>query len=122
MPDYNRVVPAKFLGDGDDTLMRSIIEKYAIETRSMDGKPTGQFFLDKSGASALATEVVGTHLKLAGSELNKYLDARFPEAWSRFDVNQEGKFEASRGPTFCRYLVPDVIAGFGLQLNAAPKH
>ena len=102
------------MGDGDDKLMKSIIEKYAIETRGMDGKPTGQFFLDKAGASALATEVVGTHMKLAGDELNKYLDKLFPEAWSRFDVNQEGKFEASRGPSFCRYMVPDVIAGLGL--------
>ena len=124
MDGYNRVVPDRFLGSGDDTLMRSIIEKYAVETRGMDGKPTGQFFLDKAGASALATEVVGTHLKLQGAELNKYLDENFPKAWAHFDVNQEGKIEASRGPMFARMMVPDVIAGFGLQLShaPAPKH
>ena len=117
--NYTRTVPERFMGAGDDTLMRSIIEKYAVETKDKDGKPTGQFFLDKAGASTLATEVVGTHLKKSGADLTKYLDEKFPEAWDRFDVNKEGKFEASRGPSFCRYLVPDVTAGFGLQL--APK-
>ena len=119
--DYTRVIPERFLGAGDDTLMRSILEKYAIETRGKDGKPTGQFYLDKAGASALATEVVGTHMKLHGAELTKYLDQKFPEAWDRFDVNKEGKFEASRGPSFCRYMVPDVIQGFGLQLAPVKK-
>ena len=119
MDGYTRVVPDRFMGAGDDTLMRSIIEKYAIETREKDGKPTGKFYLDKAGASALASEVVQTHLKLTGDALKKYLDEKFPEAWDRFDVNKEGQFEASRGPMFCRYLVPDVIQGFGLQL--APK-
>ena len=64
MDGYNRKVPDRFLGPGDDTLMRSIIEQYAIELRGKDGKPTGEFYLDKAGASALATEVVGTHMKL----------------------------------------------------------
>jgi len=39
--DYVREVPAIYAEDKDDLLMRSIIEKYALEGRGEDGKPTG---------------------------------------------------------------------------------
>jgi hypothetical protein len=95
--------------------MNSIITKYAVESRDTDGKPSGHFFLDKAGARAISEEVVGTHLKKDAAGIAKYLDEKFPEAWTRFDVNGEGKIEAMRGPTFLRYIVGSVEAGFGLQ-------
>ena len=100
--------------------MKSIISKYALEQK-IGGAPSGHFYLSKDGMRSIAQEVVATHLGFKGKKGEKYLNEKFPEAWDRFDVNKEGKFEASRGPMFCRYLVPDVIQGFGLQLNAAPK-
>tara|TARA_B110000285_G_C14716765_1_gene420296 strand:- start:65 stop:412 length:348 start_codon:yes stop_codon:yes gene_type:complete len=114
-------MPAHYEGEGDDRLMNSIISKYAIETRDKDGKPSGKFFLDQSGARAIAEEVVGTHLKKDAAGIKTYLDEKFPEAWGRFDVNGEGKIEAMRGPTFLRYIVGSVEAGFGLQAQVHAK-
>ena len=115
-------MPAHYEGEGDDRLMNSIISKYAIETRDKDGKPSGKFFLDQSGARAIAEEVVGTHLKKDAAGIKTYLDEKFPEAWGRFDVNGEGKIEAMRGPTFLRYIVGSVEAGFGLQAQVHAKN
>ena len=101
--------------------MNSIITKYAVETRNEEGKPSGKFFLDKAGARAIAEEVVETHLKKDKAGVEKYLTEKFPEAWNRFDVNGEGKIEAMRGPTFLRYIVGSVEAGFGLQAQKEAK-
>lgn len=43
---YNRETPSRFAGERDDSLMRSLINNYAVELKDKDGKPTGNFFLD----------------------------------------------------------------------------
>jgi len=38
--------------------MRSLINNYALELKDKDGKPTGNFFLDKDAASDACKEVL----------------------------------------------------------------
>ena len=47
---YTRDVPDRFSEERDDTLMRSLIQNYAIEMKDKDGKPNGSFFFDKAAA------------------------------------------------------------------------
>ena len=113
---YTRVVPANFAGDGDDIFMRSVISTYAQEGSDCDEledgtlancKPTGQFTLNKSGAKALASEVLGTHGGLSGDALKTYLDTYFDKAWGHFDVMQTGSIAAQKGGPLCRFLLSD---------------
>ena len=71
---YNRVTPSNFSADSDDLLMRSLIQKYAIEGRS-DDLPNGTFVLSKAGARKAAQEVVGTHFGWTGAKRDKYVDS-----------------------------------------------
>ena len=96
---YHRVIPERFSGDHDDQLMKSILTKYAIEMRDpKTGEANGQFFLDESGAYAIAREVIGTHMGMKGAALEKYFNETVPQAWARFDVNNDGIIEATRVP------------------------
>ena len=106
-------VPAQFTGREDDTFMRSIIEKYSDE-EFCDGKATGKFAVSKSSASALATEVVGTHMPNAPAE---YLNDNFPKAWDRADVNRTGHVDAARAATMIREVVANPVVGLGLQMQ-----
>ena len=55
-------IPDRFDGAESDRLMNSIIGKYSQE-KFIDGKPTGEFSLDKSGIQEISREVVDTHVK-----------------------------------------------------------
>ena len=56
---YTRVVPATWDStDKDDLLMRSVIEKYALEGRSAENTPTGKFYLDLPALYKAGEEVV----------------------------------------------------------------
>merc|ERR1719174_1298918 len=65
---YERVTTAHFSGDGDDIFMRSMINKYAQETRTdtetlddgtkLGGEPTGKFIMTQSTALGAAKEVL----------------------------------------------------------------
>jgi hypothetical protein len=58
---YDRAVPDRFSEERDDTLMKSLIQNYALEVKNADGKPSGQFFLNKDSAKSASNEVVKTH-------------------------------------------------------------
>jgi len=62
---YDRVVPEQFTQEKDDRLMNSLISKYSVEGNDA-GTPTGDFYLDRKGARAVASEVVGTHFGFTG--------------------------------------------------------
>ena len=102
---YNREVPERFTGSGDDTLMRSVVEKYAVELKDKDGKPSGKFYCTPNGAHSISLEVVETHMGLNGGEAINYLNEYFQKAWDHFDVNKDGYIEAERMPTFLRFLI-----------------
>jgi hypothetical protein len=76
--------------------MRSVFANYA----------SGEW-LSKSGAKALAREVLSTHKGLKGSALNEYLATYFNKAWGHFDVNRVGKIEALKADNFLRFLASD---------------
>ena len=79
---YKREVPERFSGAGDDRLMNSIISKYAIDKKDpKTGQPTGHFYVDEKGAEAIAREVIQTHLKKTGSDLDDYANKTVAEAW-----------------------------------------
>ena len=119
---YKREIPERFTGPTSDRLMHSIISKYAVDKRDeKTGKPTGQLYVDRAGAEALAREVVATHLKKTGKELDDYVTHNLTEAWARWDVNQTGWVEAERIPTLLRAIINDPVAGFGLQMQTGSK-
>jgi len=56
---YHREIPEIWdSSDRDDLLMRSIIEKYAIEGKGEDGNPTGHFYLTRYDLAPLIDEVM----------------------------------------------------------------
>merc|ERR1712227_26973 len=92
---YNRQLPVHFTTGADDLFMRSMITTYAIEGKTCEEeeestkltkncKPTGQFFLDKQGATLAAKEVLATHKGLTGDALKDYLATYFDKAWGNF--------------------------------------
>ena len=66
--------------------MNSLISKYALEGKT-DGAPNGKFYLDKSGAYSVASEVVGTHLGFTGEKRESFLAGKFDQLWNHYDVN-----------------------------------
>jgi hypothetical protein len=103
---YSRVVPSRFSEERDDTLMKSLIQNYAIEMKNKAGKPTGFFFFDKSAALAASTEVCTTHAPKSAAEL---LGQKFEDTWTHFDVNKDGLVEVERMPQFLRYLTGNAL-------------
>ena len=114
--------------------MRSIIETYSVE-KIIDGKPTGEFYLNRGGFDAIAREIVATHVKpdnvekylndTSGSQDNRSAGvqphvSRIDMAWQRGDVNATGLIEASRAPTYLREIVGRGY-DFGLQMQKTAK-
>ena len=109
---YSRSIPANFAGDSDDIFMRSVLNNYAVEKKACDDegkncKPSGAFWLNKSGARAAAAEVLATHKGLSGDKLDKYLATYFDKAWGHFDVNRVGVIEIIKAPQLMRFLASD---------------
>ena len=74
---YARKIP-KHLDDSNshhvDTFTKNIIENYATEGVTEDGKPNGSFFIVKDQAKILAAEVIATHLGFTGAKGEVWLD------------------------------------------------
>ena len=112
---YIRDTPDRFESEADDTLMRSMYDTYANESMDKDGLPNGQFWVNEANAKKAAAEIVGTHLHLLGADQKAFVDANFPAAWARYDVNEEGKIEADRMPIFLRHICGNTEACIGMQ-------
>lgn len=110
---YDREVPGRFSAESDDRLMNSLISKYALEGNS-NGKPNGHFFLNREGVTAVAKEVVQTHLGFKGEKLNSYLKQNLPGLWERYDVMGEGNLDADRVAVLLRQLLGQVEIAIGL--------
>merc|ERR1740117_2062016 len=91
----------------DETFMRSMIVKYALEAQNADGAPSGAFWMDKAAAKAASSEVLCTHKKICADALTTYLDTYFSKAWGHFDVSQTGYVEVTKMPMFMRFLASD---------------
>ena len=76
----------------DDRLMNSLISKYAREVK-LEGKLTGQMFLNKEDAQKVSDEVLKDHKQHTAT--NK---VDFDGTWKHFDVNNDGLVEVERMP------------------------
>ena len=112
---YVRAIPERFSAYGDDSLMRHILLRYALEKADMNGKPSGRFYVDRQGAYELAMEVILTQLGFSGQKAIDYFRSKVPAAWQRWDVNNEGVLEAERGPTFLRFSIGNPELALNLQ-------
>lgn len=117
---YERETPEVYDKDGDDTLMKSLIDKYAVEGNTDKihkgkGEPNGKFYVDKSNLYAASQEVVSTHLNLDGEKCDKFVDKKFKDLFEHYDVNGEGYIEVERAPMFLRQIVGENEASSGLQ-------
>ena len=45
--EYERIVPSRFAADSDDIFMRSMINNYALEEKTVDGVPSGRFWMNE---------------------------------------------------------------------------
>lgn len=104
---YERQTPKRFAADNDDIFMRSMIEQYALEGKNKDGSPNGQFWMNEANTRSAASEVLGTHKALKGTELEAYVKTYFARSWAHFDVNRSGKIEVSKMPQFMRFIASD---------------
>ena len=105
--EYTRVVPARFASDNDDIFMRSMILNFALELKTKEGLPTGQFFMNQATARAAAEKVLASHKGLSGAALETYLKTYFDKAWGHFDVNRTGIIEVIKMPMLMRFLASD---------------
>ena len=103
---YERVVPARF-ADGGDSFMASMIANYALESKNEDGTPTGKFFMDEKRTNAAANEVLKSHKKIDGKELEEYMKTYFARTWKHFDINNDGVVGVDVMPQFMRFLASD---------------
>ena len=111
---YKRDIPDRFESEADDTLMRSLYKNYATEGEK-DGLPNGHFWVTKEDAKRVSKEVVETHLGLHGADADGYLGSNFDALWSKYDVNEEGRVEIDRMPTFLRSMCGSAEGCIGLQ-------
>ena len=103
---YDRVVPDNLggPGSGDDMFAWSMINNYALELATPEGKPTGQFVFKPGQAKQAAYEIIDTHLGLKGAEAEDYLNKYFDKTFAHFDTANYGYIEADRMSGFFRYL------------------
>ena len=103
---YDRQIPENVGGpdSGDDMFMWSMINNYALELATPDGKPTGQFVFKPPQAKMAAYEILDTHLGLKGKDAEDYLDKYFDKSFKHFDTANYGYIEADRMSSFYRYL------------------
>jgi len=84
-----------------------MVATYALEGKNKDGSPNGQFWINEAGARQAAAEVLATHKKMKGAELDTYLKTYFARTWGHFDVNRTGKIEVVKMPQLMRFLASD---------------
>jgi len=111
--EYTRVVPSRFTEESDDRLMNSLISKYALEGKT-DGAQNGKFYLDKAGAFAVSSEVVGTHLGFTGDKKESFLAGKFDTLWNHYDVLGQGWLAIEKGAPFLRQIVGENEVANGL--------
>jgi len=110
---YKRDIPDRFESEADDTLMKSLYKNYATEGES-GGLPNGHFWVTTADAKRVSKEVVETHLGMKGESADGYLNENFGPLWAKYDVNEEGRIEIDRMPTFLRTLCGSAEGCLGL--------
>jgi len=100
--------------------MNSLISKFALEGKT-DGAGNGKFYLDKSGAAAVASEVVQTHFGFTGEKKESFLAGKFDKLWNHYDVLGQGWLAVEKGPQFLRQILGENEVANGLQLQTEER-
>ena len=89
---YSRELPAQFdvEGAGGDQFMWSMLNNYAREKTTAEGKKTGEFIFKPQDALAPAYEILKTHLGLEGKAAQDYIDQNFQAAFDHYDTADLG--------------------------------
>ena len=98
-----------------DSFTAHIIKDFATEGVTDDGKPNGHFFITKNQAKGVAQEVVQTHLKYSGKQLQDFITFNFDDAWLHYDVNDEGTIDTNWVGPMMRYMCRKVAKTLDLQ-------
>ena len=105
--EYIRSLPEIYNEDTQNKFMRIILTQFALEGKTVDGKPNGVFKMDEKHTKEAGKMIVEKYKKLDGKKADEYMKQYFARTWEHFDVNQEGKLDASDMPAFMKYLVSD---------------
>ena len=111
MDAYSRDIPNNFDASDDhpvDAFTQNVMQNYATEGVTEEGKPDGHFFIVKAQAKALAKEIVKTHLGYVGDQNDKFISKYFDDTWHHYDVNDEGTMDALWVSTVMRALCKPV--------------
>ena len=81
-----------------------MINNYAVELATPEGKPTGEFVLRFNNAKQAAYEILDTHLGIKDKAAEDYVTKYFQKTWDHFDTADEGHVEASRMSGFFRFF------------------
>lgn len=110
MPDgkeYTRQFPEEFNDESPNKFMHHMLAEYALEQKDDNGKPAGNFLMNKKWTQEASREVLQKHKKLQGAELDKYMNQFFGRTWEHFDVNDNNMLDALDMPAFMKYLCSD---------------
>ena len=104
---YQRNIPAQFLDQEDesvDQFTKNVMQNYATEGVTKDGKPNGHFFITRAQAMKLGSEVVEQQLAFKGPKKEEYLHNNFDETWDHYDEAKSGVLDALEANSFMRQL------------------
>jgi len=110
----DKTTPDRFKENSDDIFMRSMYRSYATELEEEDKKTgekvkTGKQVVTKSSAYQAGLEVLGTHKGLKSGDLSKHMETYFDNAWSHYDVMQNGYIAVEMMPMLMRFLASDQL-------------
>jgi hypothetical protein len=105
--EYIRNFPEQYDEDTPNKFMRSILVNYALEKKTEKGQPSGIFKMDKKNTMSASREVLTKYKKLAGKDLDDYMNSYFSRTWEHFDVNKDGMLDALDMTAFMKYLASD---------------
>lgn len=105
--EYIRNFPEQYDEDTPMKFMRSMLVNYALEKKTEKGQPSGVFKMDKKNTISASREILTKYKKLAGKDLDDYMNSYFGRTWEHFDVNKDGMLDALDMTAFMKFLASD---------------
>jgi hypothetical protein len=103
----------EYTGADNDDFMKKIVEDFSTKQEATDANPGG-VVLTKFNGEPASRRFVEASLHIDGEKLDKFMASEFPNAWKKYDVNNEGYIQEAVVPTYLRSLLGDFTAQFGL--------
>ena len=105
--EYVRTIPEQYNEESPNKFINNILTNFALEQKTVKGDPSGIFKMDRKQTRAAAKDILAKHKKLAGKELDQYMNNYFTRTWEHFDVNKDGKLDVLDMPAFMKYVCSD---------------